>query len=105
MNPYQPPPPYMYGGYIPGMAPPMVRPPMVGYPPNPYGMPMMPMPMPMPMPQSHVVQAPPKPAVTMPVMKPVVEQTTVYVGKIPPTVEDEFIRKLLEVSVPLNVFI
>lgn len=29
--------------------------------------------------------------------KPTEQTTTVYVGKIPPTVEDEFIRKLLEV--------
>lgn len=82
---------------MPGMRPPM------GYPPNPYGMPMMaPMGMPVPVPMpGPVVQAPPKPAVVPMPVKPVVEQTTtVYVGKIPPTVEDEFIRKLLEVIHP-----
>lgn len=31
------------------------------------------------------------------------ETTTVYVGKIPPTVEDDFIRKLLEVGISLFV--
>jgi hypothetical protein len=52
------------------------------------------MPMGMP-PMMPVPQAKPTP---VPTPKPVVvEQTTVYVGKIPPTVEDEFIRKLLEV--------
>jgi hypothetical protein len=55
-------------------------------------MPMVPLPMP-----PHAKPTPvPTPIPVMP--KPVVvEQTTVYVGKIPPTVEDEFIRKLLEV--------
>lgn len=57
-------------------------------------------------PPGVVVQAPPKmnpPAAPpapapVPIIPKIVEQTaTVYVGKIPPTVEDEFIRKLLEV--------
>lgn len=81
--------PGMPGGMRPGMG--------MGYPPNPYGIPMMvpPMPMPVPTMPMPIVQAPPKPM--MPIAKPMAEQTTtVYVGKIPPTVEDEFIRKLLE---------
>jgi len=98
MNPYQPPPPYLYGGFVPGMVPGM-RPmmPMPGMPgfPNPY-MPMMPpgvVPVP---PPGAVIQSVPKPAAVT--VKPAAAEqtTTVYVGKIPPTVEDEFIRKLLE---------
>eukprot|EP00026_Physarum_polycephalum_P003786 Phypoly_transcript_03800.p1 GENE.Phypoly_transcript_03800~~Phypoly_transcript_03800.p1 ORF type:complete len:653 (+),score=171.43 Phypoly_transcript_03800:39-1961(+) len=101
MNPYQQPPPYMYGGFpVPPVRfpppnpfiqmPPM--PPMPAMPPM--GMPMPPM-VPLPIPP-HAKPTPvptPTPIVPKPI---VVEQTTVYVGKIPPTVEDEFIRKLLE---------
>lgn len=65
--------------------PPMPPMPPMGMPMPPMGMPMVPIP-----PQ---IIAKPMPMVPKPI---IVEQTTVYVGKIPPTVEDEFIRKLLE---------
>lgn len=97
MNPYQPPPPYMYGAPpgFPGGPMPMGMPPR--FPPGPFiSMPPMP-PMPSmvpPMVPTPQIIAKPAPVAPKPM---VVEQTTVYVGKIPPTVEDEFIRKLLEV--------
>jgi len=86
----------VYPGMIPGMPPPMGVPPFAGAP-------MMPppgVPLPpgiVPPPAAPVVAPAADPAAAAPAEPaPAKESTTVYVGKIPPSVDDALVRKLLD---------